>query len=218
MIIVVGNQKGGCGKTTTATNIATVLARQGKDVVVFDADRQESASEWVDDRNKYHKDMPTVYSAMGYNDISDSVADLSRRYDVVIVEAAGRDSNECRSCLVVADILITPVKPSQIDISSLSKMNELITQYRFVNDRLKTLGFINIAPTHAKNQEIEQSKEAVNQCSNITLLNTIVHDRKCFRDAFSEGLGVVELTGKSESEAASRLEIEKLVTEIINGN
>ena len=217
MIILIGNQKGGCGKTTIATNMAAVLAGQGKDVILFDADRQESSSGWMAERSKYQSNKPTVYSGMGYDDISKAITDASKRYEVVIVDAAGRDSNESRSGAVVADILLIPVKPSQIDLMVLPNMQELIKRSRFINDKLKAFAFVNIAPTHSKNQEIEQSKEVIRGCPEITLLNTVIHDRKCFRDAFSDGLGVTELSSKTESDVASRMEVEQLMAEIVNG-
>lgn len=218
MIILIGNQKGGCGKTTTATNMAAALAQKGKDVILFDADRQASSSDWIAERKCSHPDSPKIHICMGYDDISDSLIDLSKRYEIVIVDAAGRDSNELRSGLSVVDILLIPVKPSQVDLLTLPKMQELVKRSRFINDKLKAYAFLNIAPTHAKNQEIDQSRQVIESCLGINMLNTIVHDRKCYRDAFSDGLGVVELQSKAESDASSRVEIESLLNEVLNGN
>src|SRR5262245_10402012 len=49
-IIAVVNQKGGTGKTTVATNLATLFATQGPEVLLVDADPQQSALEWQHDR------------------------------------------------------------------------------------------------------------------------------------------------------------------------
>jgi len=46
MILLVGSQKGGCGKSTTAVNICVQLAKNGRDVVLVDADRQCTAANW----------------------------------------------------------------------------------------------------------------------------------------------------------------------------
>ncbi|WP_419612803.1 ParA family protein, partial [Thiolapillus sp.] len=40
MIVLIGSQKGGCGKSTTAVNICAELAKSGRDVILVDADRQ----------------------------------------------------------------------------------------------------------------------------------------------------------------------------------
>ena len=51
MIILIGCNKGGAGKTTTATNLAVGLAIKGKDVCIVDADPQRSAARWYQDRD-----------------------------------------------------------------------------------------------------------------------------------------------------------------------
>lgn len=49
-ILLIGSQKGGCGKSTLAANISAALAHAGKDVVLVDADRQCTAANWAGDR------------------------------------------------------------------------------------------------------------------------------------------------------------------------
>ncbi len=51
MIILIGSQKGGCGKSTIAINIAAYLAKHNKDIVLVDADPQQSSANWVKDRD-----------------------------------------------------------------------------------------------------------------------------------------------------------------------
>lgn len=158
MIIVVGNQKGGCGKTMIATNLAATLSGQGRDVILFDADRQESASKWVAERVEYQSDSSVVNIGMGYDNISSTLRDLNKRYEVVIVDAAGRDSDEFRTSAAVANILLIPVKPSKVDVEVLPSFLRIVKQVVFVNEALKVFAFINIAPTHSKNQEIDQAR------------------------------------------------------------
>ena len=47
MILLVGGQKGGAGKTTVATNIACYLKHLGKDVILVDSDKQNSTTSWI---------------------------------------------------------------------------------------------------------------------------------------------------------------------------
>ena len=217
MIILIGNQKGGCGKTTIAVNLAAALVKKDKDVILFDADKQVSASEWVANRNKYQPDAKRIHIGMGYDDISSTLRDLNKRYEIVLVDPAGRDSNEFRTGMMAANMLIIPVKPSAVDLTVLPSVQQLVKQVKFINESLKVYAMINIAPTHAKNQETDQAKSVIAKCKDFVQLNTIIHDRKCFRDSFADGLGVVEQSGGGNSDAASRDEIESLVEEILNG-
>ncbi len=51
MIILVDSEKGGVGKSTLATNISATLAKDGKDVILIDADRQGTSANWAFDRS-----------------------------------------------------------------------------------------------------------------------------------------------------------------------
>ena len=52
MILLLGGEKGGTGKSTLATNLAAWLAVQGRDVILVDTDVQRTAANWVDRRNQ----------------------------------------------------------------------------------------------------------------------------------------------------------------------
>ena len=114
MIILLGSQKGGCGKSTIAINIACYLANQGKDIVLVDADPQQSSANWVKDRDE--TDLPKVHCVQRYGDIKNTLKDLSQRYEYVVVDVAGHDSKELRTAMLVADLLIIPFRPSQFII------------------------------------------------------------------------------------------------------
>ena len=74
MIILIGSQKGGCGKSTTAVNISAELANKGHDVVLVDADRQSTAANWAMDRAE-NKALPKVNCVQKYDNIRDTLLD-----------------------------------------------------------------------------------------------------------------------------------------------
>jgi cellulose biosynthesis protein BcsQ len=55
MIILIGSEKGGVGKSTLATNISALLTQQGKDVILVDSDRQSTSANWAKDRLETNK-------------------------------------------------------------------------------------------------------------------------------------------------------------------
>jgi chromosome partitioning protein len=211
MIVLIGSQKGGCGKSTTAVNICAYLAKNGHDIVLVDADRQCTAANWAMDRS-VKKDLPVVNCVQKYENIRETLLDLDKRYEYVIVDAAGRDSRELRTGMTAANILLVPFRPSQPDLDTLPNLQQIITQAKDLNPDLKVYGLITMAPTNPVVQEAEEAREYLQDYPEIQLLNTIIRDRKIYRDAQSEGLGVVEMDNPKATE-----EITSLMKEIFNG-
>ena len=152
MIILIGSQKGGCGKSTTAVNICAELAGKGHDVVLVDADRQCTSANWAMDRIE-NTELAKVHCIQKYENIRDTLLDLDKRYEYVIVDAAGRDSRELRTGMIAAHMLIVPFRPSQPDLDTLPNMQEIIIQAKDLNPDLKVYGLITMAPTNPIIQE-----------------------------------------------------------------
>ena len=85
MIITVGSNKGGTGKTTTATNIAIALASKEKDVCLIDADFQRSSSKWYQDRQE-SRIFPTITLVEKYDNISNTIEELNKKFDYVYID------------------------------------------------------------------------------------------------------------------------------------
>lgn len=209
MIILIGSQKGGCGKSTTAVNICAVLAGRGHDVMLVDADRQCTAANWAMDRNENEK-LAKVHCIQKYENIRETLLDLDKRYQYVVVDAAGRDSRELRTGMTAAHILVVPFRPSQPDLDTLPNMQEIIVQAKDLNPNLKVYGLITMAPTNPAIHEEADARECLNDYPEIKMLNTIIRDRKVYRDAMSDGLGIVEMNNDK-----ARDEIMGLVEEIL---
>lgn len=208
MIILIGSQKGGVGKSTLALNISALLAQRGKDVMLVDADRQGTVSEWVDYRND--TDLPPVQCVRQYDNIHKTLSDLNKRYEFVVVDTAGNDSRELRTGLVCADILITPFKPSQADLNTLPHLNNLIEQARDLNPALKAYGIISMNTTHHQVHEDLEARDLLADIPSIQLLTTVIHERKIYRECMAEGRGVAEMQNEK-----AKQEIEGLIKEVL---
>ncbi len=211
MIILLGSQKGGCGKSTLAVNICAELARQGRDVVLVDADRQGTASRWADDRAE-NSALPAVHCVQRYENIRDTVLDLDGRYDFVVIDAAGRDSRELRTGMTAADILLVPFRPSQADLDTLPRLIEIITAATDINPKLKCQAVITMAPNNPSISELNDSKDVLADYPELRQLRVSIHDRKVYRDALSDGVGVVECDNPK-----AKGEVQILVKEMLNG-
>lgn len=210
MIILIGSQKGGCGKSTLATNIAAALAISGKDVMLVDADKQGSSSNWFLDRSE-NEALPKVHSVQKYDDVRASVIDLDKRYEYVIIDAAGRDSVELRTAMIVANIIVMPVRPSQFDLDTVPRMQEIYRDAKLLNPGLKFFSVITMGPTNPVINESQEAQAFFLNYPEITLLKTIIRERKIYRDAISGiGKGVVEMNNNK-----AKAEIEGLLEEVL---
>ncbi|MDQ6994913.1 MAG: AAA family ATPase [Mariprofundaceae bacterium] len=211
MIILIGSQKGGCGKSTTAVNICAALALKGYDVVLVDSDRQSTSALWATDRLK-NKKLPVVHCVQKYENIRETLFDLDKRYEYVVVDAAGRDSRELRTGMTAANILLIPFRPSQPDLDTLPNLQNIIVQAKDLNPNLAVYGVITMAPTNHVIHEDDEAREYLKDYPEIQLLKTSIKDRKVYRDSISEGMGVVDM---SNSKATN--EIQNLMKEVFNG-
>ena len=109
--ILVVNAKGGCGKTTLSTNLASYFATNELKTVLVDFDPQQSALEWLQERNPDY-----YYEIQGVSPFENRLrfaADVER----VILDAPARVEGKQLSDLVRrADIILVPVLPSPIDM------------------------------------------------------------------------------------------------------
>lgn len=208
MIILIGSQKGGCGKSTTAVNICAALSKRGNDVVLVDADRQGTSANWASDRSE-NSNLPIVHCVQKYENIRDTLSDLNSRYEYVIVDTAGRDSRELRTGMISADMLIVPFRPSQPDLDTLPRLQQIIVEAKDLNPNLSVYGLITMAPTNPIINETNEAKEYMADYNEIKLLNSRISDRKVYRDAMSDGLGVIDM-----SNAKALVEIKSLIKEL----
>lgn len=208
MIVLIGGEKGGTGKSTIAVNLAAWLARRGVDVIVVDTDRQATASHWVDRRNR-RPDWPVVHCAERHGNVFHVLRDLNNRYEQVIVDAGGRDSEELRTAMVAAHKIYVPLKASQPDLETSLHMNELVQLARGMNPKLQAVALIAMAPTNPVVNEPTEAQKILRELSEFTPSQVIIRDRKVYRDAMTEGQGVVELANDKAT-----AEIEALANEI----
>lgn len=129
-VIAVLNQKGGPGKTTISTNLASELHHQGDSVLLVDIDPQGSASDWADSRERDDL-FPVV--RMGKS-ISRDLPKIARDYDWVIIDGAPQVSELSASAVRAADVVLIPVQPSPYDIWACSDLVELVKARQEVTD------------------------------------------------------------------------------------
>lgn len=208
MIVMVGSRKGGCGKSTVAVNVAAELAGAGRHVVLVDTDAQQTATTWARDREE-HGGLFKVHCTAQYDNISSALVELDGRYEYVVVDAAGRDSREWRTGMAVADLLIVPFRPSQIDLDTLPHLSDVAIEAKQLNDKLAVRALLTMVPTNPHVREVEEAREILADYPEVTPLAAMLRDRKVYRDAMSEGCGVSEMRNPK-----ARQEVHQLMKEL----
>ena len=192
MIYVVGGIKGGSGKTTVATNLAVALSLQGKDVLLVDADDQETATDFSAWRNE------RTEGASGYTSVQlagkaarDELSRLAGKYEDVVIDTGGRDTTSQRAALSVADMYLVPFNPRSFDVWTVEKVARLIEEIRTINPNLKAFAFLNRADPRGSDNE--DAAEALREEEAFDYLDAQLGNRKAFSNASAQGMGVMEL-------------------------
>ncbi len=111
--IMVLNPKGGCGKSTLATNIAAYFAAEGANVALADYDPQRSSLDWVARRPA---DRPPIAGVAAYED---GLRHLPRSADIVVSDAPARThGTELTNLVRHAETIVLPVMASTIDMQA----------------------------------------------------------------------------------------------------
>lgn len=195
MIITVGGIKGGSGKTTIATNIAVISAIRGEDVLLIDADDQETSSDFTILRNELHPDKP-AYTSIKLTGaaVRTETQRLSDKYETIIIDTGGRDTTSQRAALSVSNILLVPFVPRSFDVWTLEKVDNLVEEMKTVNPDLQAYSFINRADPRGNDNE--EASEVIKETSQLEFVPHIIGMRKAFGNAAASGLGVVEVKPK----------------------
>jgi chromosome partitioning protein len=206
MIILIGGEKGGTGKTTLATNLAAMRALAGRDVLLIDTDPQGSSNYWVQSRDE-ESVTPRVACVQKFGKgLPAEVKDLANRYQDIIIDAGGRDSVELRSALVVTEKAYIPIQPSQFDIWTLNQMDELVETAKGFNPDLKAKVIISRSSTNPSVHESDETGKLLADFLNLELANVTIRDRIAYRKAAKDGLAVTELKPK-DSKASEEMEV-----------
>ncbi len=113
--VMVMNAKGGCGKSTLATNIASYFAKEGHKVALADYDPQRSSLDWLAVRPE---DLPKITGVAAYED---GLRSAPRDTEVLVIDAPARTHGaEMNELVRRAETIIVPVLPSPIDLKASS--------------------------------------------------------------------------------------------------
>lgn len=216
MIVTVGGIKGGTGKTTVATHLACIAAAQKADVLLVDADDQETAADFTAARKEDHPDAPRyTCTKLTGRSVRTEILELAPKYDHVIIDTGGRDTTSQRAALAISDVLLVPFAPRSFDIWTLNKVAVLVDEMRTANPELKAYVFLNRTDPQGQGTDNKEATELLSEMQSLTFIDAPLGTRKAFAHAASQGLAVTELTGTLRNPKAIE-EIETLFERCFN--
>lgn len=202
--IVVMNSKGGCGKTTIATNLASCYARHGFKTALFDYDPQGSSMRWLRSRDE---SAPDIYGVVAHKSATNNKTKswhlrLPIGTERVIIDTpAGLRETELLDHIQNIDEIVIPVLPSPIDIHSTADFIRdllLIGKLRASNTR------VNIITNRVKANTL--SFQALNRFLSTLKIPVIAQlkDTQNYVHAAEKGMGIHEFN-KKQLETDKRL-------------
>ncbi len=192
MIITIGGIKGGSGKTTVATHLAIIRAGEAHDVLLIDADDQETASDFTVFRNERGIAGPNYTSIkLTGAAVRTQTLRLIDKYGDIVIDTGGRDTSSQRAALSISDVLLVPFVPRSFDIWTLEKVGALIEEMRPANTKLKAFTFLNRADP--RGQDNDDAAQVLKETEGLEYANIALGSRKAFSNAAAQGLAVTEL-------------------------
>ncbi len=183
--IIVLNAKGGCGKSTMATNIASYFAAQGKAVGIADYDPQASSIEWLAARDP---ERPQIVGLPAYKEN----ARAPKHLDYLIIDPpAGLHGKALTEFVRKAQTIVIPVLPSPMDMRAAAHFVDEINAVGKVERKEVKLALV--ANRVRENTLVAETLDAfLNKVKGIHVMATL-RDTQNYIRAAERGLGIFEL-------------------------
>jgi chromosome partitioning protein len=220
-VIAVSSPKGGAGKTTTVTVLATILAERGAPVTVIDADPNKNVVDW----SKLPGKPPSldVVGEVSEETIVDQIEAASGKSSFVIVDLEGTASLMVSYAISMSDFVVIPVQGSQLDAKQAARQMKLIKAQERIAGRVIPFAVLFTRTNPAIQPKTQRFIEERFAELAVPMFATKLYDREAFRAIFSYGGTVAGLKDKGVSNIQAALSnalefTSELVERLRNGN
>ena len=220
-VVTLSSPKGGAGKTTAATIIATVLAERGAAVTIIDADPNKNVVDWA--KLPGAPSNLTVIGEVTEETIVDQIEDAAEKSAFVIVDLEGTASLMVSYAISMSDFVIIPVQGSQLDAKQAARQIKLIKAQERIGNRAIPFAVLFTRTNPAIVPKTLRFIEERFVELKVPMFATKLYDREAFRAIFSYGGTLADLKDKGVSNLAAALSnalefTSELIERIRNGN
>lgn len=195
-ILAVINEKGGTGKSTVATNLATALHREGRRVALLDCDPQGTARDWRD-ASPEGANLPPVLGVDRAQMLASSLAGVNA--DVVIIDSPAKAEAMAAAIVRVAHAALLVIQPSGADLWASAAAVKLIQAKRDVGGSIAAAFLVNRTSGTTKLSKLVKAGEW-NEYEEIDQLDATLGNRAAYAQALTDGVCVLDLNDKKAKE------------------
>lgn len=200
-VVVLANVKGGVGKSTCAVHFAEWLRMRSHRVMLVDSDKQGSAASWAVWRITEAQQPAPEISRLYDKELLVQIPSLRQRYERIVIDTRGSDGAGTRAAMVLAQLVIVPVRDSDFDAAALDDLMGIIDEARAINPNLRAFSYLS---------QIDSRRvfpaDLLAYMSEIGLppLKTVIRHRAAFAKA-GRGLSVFETGDAKAAEEMNNL-------------
>lgn len=201
-ILAIANGKGGVGKTTTAVNLAAILAQKMKTLLV-DTDAPQWSASWWSERGDMPFDLAQESDPQLLNKLR-SVKD----YDLVVVDTPpSRKSEALKAVIDKVDYLVMPTKPASLDIQALIHTVKTLVSPAQVTHRV----LLTIVDPRSLGDALDAQSSFME--AGIPVFSSFIRAYKIYERIPDDGVAIIQAKGKNAGVAAS--DYKKLADELL---
>lgn len=180
--ILIANPKGGSGKTTLATNLASYFAALGHQVMLSDLDRQQSSAQWVQRRPLA---LPLIHTHTQRGKAP------AFKPDWMIADSpAGLRDDKLSAAVKDADCVIVPVQPSAFDIGATRDFLEVLIEEKAIRKNKTFVALVGMRVNNRTNSAVNLA-EFMDQAGFPVL--TYLRNAQAYVTATEQGLGIFDM-------------------------
>jgi chromosome partitioning protein len=199
MIVLIGGEKGGSGKSCIAQNLAAFLTVENNtSVLIVDCDVQGTSTDWIKLRNNNPK-VPTIDLVQLNGKIRNQLLGYSSQYEYVIVDCGAQDTLALRSTLSTADVALLPMRPKRRDLKTIPHMDEMVQSCKMVNQSLAARIVFTQCPSQPNQQSRVNEAKDMASLYNVEIADQVLHERHIYDDSEESGLSVIECEPKGKA-------------------
>ena len=193
--VLVVNGKGGCGKTTVATNLASTIANRGQRVALMDYEREACASAWLSRRDHHVASITRTQGASMYETTAFSLR-IPPGHDCMVIDgSSGLVGSDLDLPLQQADLVLVPLMPSPFDLEATARFLTDLRASRSLRRRRVAVALIVMRLPECE-ETVARFADSVRKLR--VPCAAVFRDHPVYNAAAAKGLGISEVAANED--------------------